>query len=367
MAKIDKEKTTEELLTDMISENEGENDENSRIELGIDDPIDNGLNGNEIEDIRSKKSNKTKYIVLAIIVVVCSGVMYYLFGGDAPQPTQRVNHQTQPIEIQTPIVQQEEQPQITKNVPELINNGEVLKDFNYNQSANTEQGFDELNLNSYDQHNSQITTPSDVVIPTTTPNVEPVITEQHNEPTITPTEQTIKPVETIAPVIVSNTAQDEILSIVKENHELLLKINEKLDKLDKLDNIDKLDSNDQEIKQLLNDAINEIKNKECAVNSTKKVVSAPQKVTTNNNYVKDASNVKKQSAKINKKVVAKKSESTSSKYTLKSIMVGRVWIGLPNGVIESFGIGDYLPNGDRIGNIDPDNGVFDTTGKLIIK
>lgn len=51
---------------------------------------------------------------------------------------------------------------------------------------------------------------------------------------------------------------------------------------------------------------------------------------------------------------------------LESIVGDRAWVRTQNGAIRSYGIGDTLPNGKKIGNIESRSGVFDTNGRMIL-
>lgn len=70
-------------------------------------------------------------------------------------------------------------------------------------------------------------------------------------------------------------------------------------------------------------------------------------------------------------VAPKKASTASSRlgggYTLQSVVTDRAWVKHPNGTTSTYGIGDRLPNGKIVGSIDPDNGVYDTNGKLVLK
>lgn len=376
-------KPTEELDSELLSESELVSEEHfdkssdDEFQSSFDEARPSNNYEEEIQDISPKKNNFKKIIIFGVIGVIVSCMLAYLFLGNSDddddvipiQPTQTIPQPDIPPQSEVSEVPEIPDSSIEKSEikksPELINNGEVLKDFNYVPNTginnqNLDQGMGELNISSYDQHNSQeqISTPN--VIESIPNNTNSTI-----EPVVKPVDTVITPIATTQTSVLTNEVQNELLSIVKENNKLLLNINEKLeslnslDKLDKLDILNKLDNNDQEIKQLINDTMTEVKNKECTTNS-KTQVSKTKAVSPN--FIKTEDAVKKQPVK--KKVVKK---VTNPQYSLKSIMVGRVWIELPNGTIESFGIGDYLPNGNRIGNIDPDTGVFDTTGKLIIK
>lgn len=64
---------------------------------------------------------------------------------------------------------------------------------------------------------------------------------------------------------------------------------------------------------------------------------------------------------------ASASSRLSGGYTLQSVVTDRAWVKHPNGTTSTYGIGDRLPNGKIVGSIDPDNGVYDTNGKLVLK
>lgn len=57
------------------------------------------------------------------------------------------------------------------------------------------------------------------------------------------------------------------------------------------------------------------------------------------------------------------SSNGSHGYTIQAVLPGRAWVKNPNGTTSTYSIGDTLPTGNKVGKIDPDGGVFDSTGK----
>jgi hypothetical protein len=51
---------------------------------------------------------------------------------------------------------------------------------------------------------------------------------------------------------------------------------------------------------------------------------------------------------------------------LESIVGDRAWVRTSNGSIRSYSVGDVLPNGKVIGNVDSQNGVFDKSGVKVL-
>lgn len=59
-------------------------------------------------------------------------------------------------------------------------------------------------------------------------------------------------------------------------------------------------------------------------------------------------------------------KSFSGKMSLESVVGNRAWVRVGNGPIRSYSIGDTLPNGKVIGNVDSVNGVYDKSGSEIL-
>lgn len=89
------------------------------------------------------------------------------------------------------------------------------------------------------------------------------------------------------------------------------------------------------------------------------------------NSVELSNTSSKRVSHVKKSYTAKRTTEASSRlgsgYTLQSVVTDRAWIKRSDGTMATYGIGDRMPNGKVVGSIDPDNGVFDTNGKLIIK
>lgn len=89
------------------------------------------------------------------------------------------------------------------------------------------------------------------------------------------------------------------------------------------------------------------------------------------NSVELSSSSSKRTTHVKKSYAPKRTSEASSRlgngYTLQSVVTDRAWVKRSDGTMATYGIGDRMPNGKVVGSIDPDNGVFDTNGKLIIK
>lgn len=57
---------------------------------------------------------------------------------------------------------------------------------------------------------------------------------------------------------------------------------------------------------------------------------------------------------------------TGASMKLESVVGDRAWVRTSNGSIRSYSVGDILPNGKVIGNVDSQNGVFDKSGVKVL-
>lgn len=105
-------------------------------------------------------------------------------------------------------------------------------------------------------------------------------------------------------------------------------------------------------------------NKKAPVVKKKRSQSYNNSVELSNTSSRHVSHVKKT---YTPKRTTEVSSRLGSGYTLQSVVTDRAWIKRSDGTMATYGIGDRMPNGKVVGSIDPDNGVFDTNGKLIIK
>jgi len=75
---------------------------------------------------------------------------------------------------------------------------------------------------------------------------------------------------------------------------------------------------------------------------------------------------------VSKRKVSKSSHSGSSAasssrgsygYDIQAVLPGRAWVKNPNGTTTTYSVGDMLPNGNKVGKIDPDGGIVDSVGR----
>lgn len=101
--------------------------------------------------------------------------------------------------------------------------------------------------------------------------------------------------------------------------------------------------------------------------ATKKVVRKPVNridVVSKKGDLENTKTTSNTNSNRNKANATRSSQGSAVK--LESIVGNRAWVRSSNGSIKSYGIGDTLPNGKKIGNIETRNGVFDTNGHLIL-
>lgn len=71
--------------------------------------------------------------------------------------------------------------------------------------------------------------------------------------------------------------------------------------------------------------------------------------------------------KVSKSAHSSSSASSSSRgsygYDIQAVLPGRAWVKNPNGTTTTYSVGDMLPNGNKVGKIDPDGGIVDSVGR----
>lgn len=231
--------------------------------------------------------------------------------------------------------------------------------------------------------------------------VSPVVQESK------PADNPLANAQTQAPETVVNTPVSVDTQTPAMNSDSVNKITQSIDRLiDRMDgfedNLDKIaksvdeakDSNTEQDKKIADLENRVSKLEEAAKNAP--VVAPVVKEAAKSNVVKKSA-VKKQAVKkvvrkkhheqnsvvlisdgsdygsrpVRQKSVAHKSVSHVSSragtgYELQAIVPGKAWVKRPNGTTAVYGIGDTLPNGNKVGKIDPNTGLYDSAGKIWI-
>lgn len=159
-------------------------------------------------------------------------------------------------------------------------------------------------------------------------------------------------------------SMDNLSDAVKDTNKRVDNTDKKVDELTK--RVEKLEgkiSNATNVAPNTNVVKKEV-SKKAPVVKKKRSKSYNNSVELSNTSSRHVSHVKKSYAP---KRTTEASSRLGSGYTLQSVVTDRAWIKRTDGTMATYGIGDRMPNGKVVGSIDPDNGVFDTNGKLIIK
>lgn len=365
--------------------------------------------------------------VVAVGAIVFTGNKIFFSDNSAP-PAQNQNENQQaqaPVPVaQTPQSQpevsqpqpqpQQEQAQTTAPVPQVSNGEEVLPDLHQGsvttENPNSSSLADNTTSASVTENkvpeSASVATPSQTPTPTpteaTTPEVAPDLGQADVKPmpsvgqnvtqnNVTHSETT--PVisnenagelnKSIQALIVKmdglSTSLESLNNMIGDTNDRIDKTNTNVDNLSKrVDKLEDMLNNKSSVAAVAGAAKDDCDNKKV----TKPVVKKSSKGVVKKKKSSGVSNTRYNSVEIidedaprshRKAYVApKKSSSTASSrlgggYTLQSVVTDRAWVKHPNGTTSTYGIGDRLPNGKIVGSIDPDNGVYDTNGKLVLK
>lgn len=207
------------------------------------------------------------------------------------------------------------------------------------------------------------------------------------------------PVQSPAPVAISQGNTDDLNSSIKtliqkmdglsgSIESLNNMIGDTNDRIDKTNtNVDNLTKRVDKLEELLKDgkpvvaakaaseAPKAVKKSVAPVKKTKAVVKKKRSSGVSNAHYNSVEIIDEDASyrPVKHTYKAKKTSSASSSarlgggYKLQSVISDRIWVKHPNGTTSTYGVGDRLPNGHTVGTIDPDNGVFDTNGKLLLK
>lgn len=389
------------------------------LELSSEDEHDADYDDeNKASDAPKKKSGLGKIIGIVGAVVVIGAVGFtankILFSSNptpTPAPAPQANHE-QPIPVPVAVEQPKQvQAQVTppqtqesvvpdnSQVPQVSNGEQVLPDLHpgavvTNDNPNVGSLGDDAPSIAPDV--SKAPNIQDPVIGSSTSpdlgnnDVAPMPSVGQN---VTPAQVPVKtetpPVSNSSAEMLNNSIQalivkmdglstsiESVNNMIGDTNDRIDKTNTKVDELEK--RIDKLEGASKNDKALLS-----TKSDDKNVTATKPVVKKASKAVVKKKRVshaatssrynsveiidEDASRTYRKSYSAPKKSASVSNARLGGGYTLQSVVTDRAWVKHPNGTTSTYGVGDRLPNGHTVGSIDPDNGVYDTNGKLVLK
>lgn len=403
----DDEKLTNETETVELSSEDEHDVEYDDEEKGSDAP-------------KKKKAGLGKILGIAGAVVVVGAVVFtgskILFPDNSTPPAQNQGENQQaPVPVaQTPQPQPEvSQPQPvtstpeTSQVPQVSNGEEALPDLHQGAVSNDNPNDSSLGNGVSSSVETKVPETSSVApVTPVTPTGEDVAPDLgHTDVQPMPSvgqnvthEQTVAPVEPKAAISSDSAGQlnqsiqalivkmDGLSTSIESLNNMIGDTNDRIDKTNT--NVDNIGKRVDKLEELLKSGkpatvAAATKDCDCKNVATKPVVKKAVKPVVKKKKNSGVSNARYNSVEIidedaprshRKAYVAPKktsSASTSSRlsgdYKLQSIVTDRAWVKHPNGTTSTYGIGDRLPNGKIVGSIDPDNGVYDTNGKLVLK
>lgn len=181
-----------------------------------------------------------------------------------------------------------------------------------------------------------------------------------------------------------NASMQNILSKMNSISSNVKEINDKINTInDKItvgkEDFDKLVARVAELEKLTKEQNNKALSCLCSNGKQENKAVSPAKVTQKSTLnkektkykPKDSVSVVKRTGDLQNEVktvkrTASKGQNYGSNVKLESIVGDRAWVRVNGGSIKSYGIGDTLPNGKVIGNINSSNGVFDKSGIKIL-
>lgn len=199
---------------------------------------------------------------------------------------------------------------------------------------------------------------------------------------IDPSEDATKPVVSSGSSDL-NGSMDKILSQMNSLSENVKSLNDKVSKIDetvivKKADFDKLVERVTALENLHKDSNGLIvacpcdpSKKEVKKDSVvKKEVKKESNVRKHNYKPRDSITVVKKTGDLSvhkeRTYTHKEVRRTGASMKLESVVGDRAWVRTGNGTIRSYSVGDVLPNGKVIGNVDSQNGVYDKNGVKVL-
>lgn len=399
--------------------------ETETVELSSEDENDVDYDDDKAADApKKKKAGLGKILGIAGAVVVVGAVAFtgskILFPDNAAPPAPAQNqgeNQQAPVPVEQapqpqPEVSQPNQAVTTPEpapVPQVSNGEEVLPDLHQGAVSTENPNAGSLGDGVTPPAATVNPTPDSSSVPTPVAPVAPVTEDVapdlgHNDvqpmpsvgQNVTPN-QAVEPLEN-KPAIPTDSAgqlnqsiqalivkMDGLSTSIESLNNMIGDTNDRIDKTNT--NVDNIGKRVDKLEELLKGGKPAVvaaatkENCDCKKVATKPVVKKAVKPVVKKKKSTGVSNARYNSVEIidedaprshRKAYVAPKKASTTSSrlgggYTLQSVVTDRAWVKHPNGTTSTYGIGDRLPNGKIVGSIDPDNGVYDTNGKLVLK
>lgn len=396
--------------------------ETETVELSSEDKNDVDYDDDKAADApKKKKAGLGKILGIAGAVVVVGAVAFtgskILFPDNAAPPAPAQNqgeNQQAPVPVEQapqpqPEVSQPNQAVTTPEpapVPQVSNGEEVLPDLHQGAVSTENPNAGSLGDGVTPPAATVNPTPDSSSVPTpvapVTEDVAPDLGHNDVQPmpsvgqNVTPN-QAVEPLEN-KPAIPTDSAgqlnqsiqalivkMDGLSTSIESLNNMIGDTNDRIDKTNT--NVDNIGKRVDKLEELLKGGKPAVvaaatkENCDCKKVATKPVVKKAVKPVVKKKKSTGVSNARYNSVEIidedaprshRKAYVAPKKASTTSSrlgggYTLQSVVTDRAWVKHPNGTTSTYGIGDRLPNGKIVGSIDPDNGVYDTNGKLVLK
>lgn len=357
----------------------------------------------ESDDDEAKKANeksvKRKNLILYTVVgIALAGLaykgydMYFGSNNTNPQPQQQV---TAPVAVQPPVeAPKPVEPPVPVAPPVQPEQQPVAPVTNENSAPVPTPAQTEGQIPNLGGGASVPVTPT---APINTAEQPPALNGNVGNPELNLGQNNPPPVNVnpVNPMVSQDAPKETIDSSTKDSIDKLIdridsmddsfsKINETMDSVKEMVSTHdtKINSLDERVTKL-EDAIksHETKLADLQENKMDKVKAKPANVKP---VVKKKSTVKKSTSSHRNsvslvgdredRVVRKSSSSHTTKskassggssygYSIQAVLPGRAWVKNPNGTTSTYSTGDVLPNGNKVGKIDPDGGVFDSTGK----
>lgn len=367
----------------MSKNTENTETEYTETDSNTDYEADTAMTSTEDEDgpigekpVEKKKSNKILLVGIAVFVGVAGWLGYNTFLKSPEQPVQQQPvQQPKPVEVQP--VQPVEPPKPVESV-KVQEGPDVLPDLGNKVEPNVAPVEQPV--------------PVQQVAPEVPPAPvqEPVPVAQENNPMApvapaTPTEVAPLPVEPVSPVETSQPAFSEssmnsIDKLIDRIDSMEENINETMNSVKDMvtEQKGKVEKNTVDIKDL-QERVALLEKQKTVVQETKPVVKkavSSKKATVKKSYkpknsvrlVSDDSygdrvGARSSSSKSVRSSSHKASSTAPSGYTLQAVLPGRAWVKKSDGTTVTYSVGDTLPNGNKVGKIDPDGGIFDSSNK----